>query len=333
MATALCAPWPAGADLPTHVHVLAHNQSALWRIDTASGDRELVELSAYPLVMTVYQAVQTPGGEVVFTASNAAMKYGVLAYNPATGGRSGVSGPVEGDGSVVRGSGPAFEPSISGLAMAPWGALWVLRTFQGPMHVSPVTGDRTVTSQPANPRVGSGYPITRPIDVAVETTGSLLVMDQYEGLVRVRLADGLRTMVYPNTSFIEPPIRFDLLRDGRIVHVLPGTDAVFVFDPRTATDAPLSGRGRGGGSEMGALSDVAVAPDGTVIVVTVAESAVLAVDPVTGDRTLVSGAGRGDGPELPTGFDAPTLAGFAAESVPPDLESRRVRRHLHGRGD
>jgi len=319
---------PAASEMPSYVHVLAHGQAGVWRIETASGDRQHLELSDYPEVMTVTHAVVTSWGELLFGAVNATQQWAIFAYNPGTGERAGVSGPIDGYGAVVRGSGPGFVPGISGLTLAPWGGLYALRAFQGPVHVSLATGDRTVVSQSAEPPVGPSPPLARPVDVAVESASSLLVMDEYEGLVRIRLEDGARVMAYPSTLFIEPPVRFDRLRDGRIVHLVPGTDALFVFDPRGPADAPLSGRGRGGGPAFGALGDVAVAPGGPVLVFDVADPAVYAVDPSTGDRTLVSGAARGRGPALPTALDRPTLAVFTAESVPPDASSRPVRRRL-----
>lgn len=317
-----------GAELPPHVYLLARGQSAFWEIDTASGDRRLLELADYPRVLALSQAVVTPTGELLFTASNAAQQHAVFAFNPATGGRTGVSGPIDGYGEVVRGQGPPLQPLTNGLALAPWGGLYVLRALQGPIHVSVATGDRAVVSQSAEPAVGAGHPLSRPIDIVLETAGSLLVMDEYEGLVRVRLADGARALAYPSTLFIEPPYRFDRLPDGRIVHLVPGTDALFVFDPRTGSDAPLSGRGRGAGPAFGALADVAVTTDGAAIVIGVAPSTVFAVDLTTGDRTVISGAGRGAGEELPTGDDRPTLAGFAAGELPPGVPPRPVRRRL-----
>ncbi len=332
LGAAVWAPRPAAADLPAQLYVVAPQQSAFWRIDTATGDREILELSDYPVVMKITRGLVTPGGELVFSAANAAQSHAILAYNPFTRTRSAVSGPVDGYGEVVRGSGPPFEPAVSGLALAPWGALYVLRAYQGPVHVSLATGDRNVVSQSSEPRVGYGFPMTRPVDVAVESAATLLVMDEHEGIVRVRLADGARTMAYPSTLFIEPPYRFDLLPDGRIVHLEPGLEAVFVFDPKSAIDAPLSGRGRGRGPSFGALSDVAVAPDGTVLVTDTADPALFAVDPATGDRTLLSGPARGRGVGLPTAVDRPMIVGFAAESVPANAPDRRARRHLQRTG-
>jgi len=279
-------------------------------------------------VLAVTHAALTPAGELLFAASNAAQQQALFAYHPGTGTRAGVSGPIDGYGEVLRGAGPPFGPLLTGLALAPWGGLWALRAFTGPLHVSVATGDRTVVSQSAPPAVGSGFPLARPVDVAVESAGTLLVMEEYEGLVRVRLADGARTMAYPSTRFIEPPYRFDLLPDGRIVHLAPGTDALFVFDPRTLVDRPLSGRGRGEGPAPVALVDVAVAREGAVIVVDAGGPDVLAVDPASGDRELLSGPQRGEGPGLPTALDRPALAVSAPASVPETPPARPVRRRL-----
>jgi hypothetical protein len=336
--TALAGLGPAvsavAAALPPHVYLLARGQSALWRVDTATGDRQLLELYRYPLVLVVGQATVTPGGEVLFTAINALQETGIHALNPATGSRAGISGPVEDGGDTTRGVGPTFEPGVNALVASPSGTLFALREFAGPMSVSVATGDRAILSQSVTPEVGAGFPLARPIDLAIETSGSLLVMDQFEGLVRVRLTDGVRTAEYPSPLFIEPPLRFDLLADGRIVHLVPGTDALFVFDPRTRTDAVLSGRGNGSGAALGAVVDLAVAPDGTVFVFAFDGEipAVLAVDPATGIRRLISGGaeGRGAGEPLPNALDRATFATFAPATVPTGPPPRPPRRRLSG---
>lgn len=316
------------AGAPAHAYVLARGQSGVWQVDLATGNRVPIDLSDYPEVLTVSQAVVTGTGELIFSATNAAQGRAIFAANPATGSRTGVSGPIDVFGDIVRGAGPPLEPATGGLALAPWAGLYALRSFLGPMHISLVTGDRSIVSQSAPPAVGSGAPLGRPVDLAVESTGSLLVMDEYEGLVRVRLVDGARTLAFPSTLFIEPPVRFDLLPDGRIVHCVPGTDAVFVFDPRTARDEPLSGRGRGTGPAFGAVADVAVHPGGTIVALDVGDPALVSVDPATGDRSLVSGAGRGGGEALPTADDRPTLAVYTPERVAAGLPPRPVRRRL-----
>ena len=323
---------PAAAGLPPHVYLLARGQSGLWQIDTATGDRGLLELYSYPAVLAVRQAGVTTDGEVLFTAINALQQTGIHAYNPGTGSRAGVSGPVLDGGDASRGNGPSLEPGTSGLVVSPSGLLFALREFSGLMSVSTATGDRIVVSQSVAPQVGAGFMLTRPIDLACETSGSLLIMDEFEGLVRVRLTDGARTMEYPSTLFIEPPTHFDVLPDGRVVHCLPGSDTVFVFDPRTRRDAVLSGRGTGSGPPLGAVADLVVAPDGTVLVFDTVDPAVIAVDPAQGDRTLISGGaeGRGSGEPLPTALDRAAFATHAPARVPPGPPPRPVRRRLSG---
>jgi len=333
-ALACLGPAAAAAAPPPHVYLLARGQSALWQVDTASGDRRLLELFDYPEVLTVGHATVAASGDVLFVATNAAQFTGIYALDPATGSRTGVSGPVLDGGGTVRGDGPSLEPGLSGLAASPADRLFALREFAGPISVNLATGGRAIISQAVEPRVGAGFPLSRPIDLAIETTGSLLVMDQFEGLVRVRLTDGARTLEFPSTLFIEPPVRFDLLADGRIVHLVPGTDALFVFDPRTRTDAVLSGRGSGSGAELGALVDLAVAADGTVFVLAFDGEipAVLAVDPATGNRLLISGGaeGRGAGEPLPTALDRATFATFAPAALPAGPPPRPIRRRLSG---
>lgn len=330
VAASAFSPVVAGADGPApFLYVLARHQSALWQVDTRSGERRLLELFSYPEILSVDHAAVTPTGEVLLSAWNAINQIGIFAFNPASGSRAGVSGPVE-DGGATRGSGPGFEPALAKLVAAPTGELYALRLFQGLMRVGVATGDRTTVSQSASPAVGRGFPLTRPVDLAVETSGSLLVMEEYEGLVRVALANGDRAIAYPSTMFIEPPINFDILPDGRIVHGLSGTNALFAFDPRTRRDEVLTGRGRGAGPELGALGDVVVTPDGSVFVIDLIVPTVLAVDPLTGDRTVISGGAgdRGGGEPFPTAIDRPTFAthqpGVVPASPPPRPPRRRV---------
>ncbi len=311
-------PFAVAGDVPSFAYVLARGQSALWQVDLSAGDRRLLELSDHPEVMALGQASVTAPGEVIFTTTNAAQRHAIFAFNPASGSVSGVSGPIDVFGEIVRGAGPPLEPATSGLVLSPSGSLYALRSFLGPMGVSVATGDRSVISQSVEPMVGFGHALGRPIDLAIESAGSLLIMDEYEGLVRVRLVDGARTMAFPSTLFIEPPVRFDLPLDGRIVHCIPGTDAVFVFDPRTGVDAPMSGRGYGSGHALGALADLAVHPGGGILAIDVGGPALISVDPATGDRTVISGPARGGGEGLPTAIDRPTLATFAAPHVPAD---------------
>lgn len=198
----------SASDGPRQPELLGRHPSARWRVDTATGDGALFERFCDPEIQVVERATVTPAGGALFTAWNAAQSTGSFALDPRTGSRAGVSGTVEAGSDAIRGDGPGFEPGLTALAAAPTAHLRALRLARGPMCVSIATGGRAVVSQSVPPPVGDSVPRSRPVDLAIESTGSLLVVDQDEGLVRVARADGDRRKTSPSTSFVGPPVSF-----------------------------------------------------------------------------------------------------------------------------
>ena len=322
----------AGAVAPGSLtlYVTSPGSTGIWAVDAATGDRVLHEVGSWPVVIALHHATALADGTLLLESTNAVQRRNILRYDPARGVLTGVSGQVDPGSDETRGAGPSLDPGATALLATRGGALLYLRRGAGPMRVDLWTGNRSVVSQSADPAVGSGFPMTRPLDLVFESDATVLVADAFEGLVRVRLADGGRELAHPGTSFIEGPYLLDLLPDGRLVHAhgLESSNALYAFDPATGRDSLLSGLGRGDGELFVSIHDLVVAPNGLVYVYDTVPPTVLAVDPATGDRTVVSGGrdGRGAGFELPGILDRPLLATFSPPSRPAD--PRPIRRRL-----
>ena len=322
----------AGAVAPGSLtlYVTSPGSTGIWAVDAATGDRVLHEVGSWPVVIALHHATALADGTLLLESTNAVQRRNILRYDPARGVLTGVSGQVDPGSDETRGAGPSLDPGATALLATRGGALLYLRRGAGPMRVDLWTGDRSVVSQSADPAVGSGFPMTRPLDLVFESDATVLVADAFEGLVRVRLADGGRELDHPGTSFIEGPYLLDLLPDGRLVHAhgLESSNALYAFDPATGRDSLLSGLGRGDGELFVSIHDLVVAPNGLVYVYDTVPPTVLAVDPATGDRTVVSGGrdGRGAGFELPGILDRPLLATFSPPARPAD--PRPIRRRL-----
>ncbi len=321
-----------GAEAPASLtlYVTAPGSTGIWAVDVATGARVLHEVGRWPVVIALHHATALADGSLLLESTNAVQRRNVVRYEPARGLLTGVSGQVDPGSDETRGAGPSLDPGATGLLATRGGTLLYLRRGAGPIRIDPWTGDRSVISQSAEPAVGPGFPMTRPLDLVLESDATLLVADAFEGLVRVRLADGSRELAHPGTSFIEGPYLFDVLPDGRLVHAhgLDSSNALYAFDPATGRDSLLSGLGRGDGELFASIHDLVVAPDGLVYVFDTVPPTILAVDPATGNRAVVSGGreGRGTGFELPGFLDRPLLATFSPLARP--AEPRPIRRRI-----
>lgn len=264
--------------------------ASLLRVDVETGERSLVDLYDYPVVIDIRAGVEAPGGELYLEAVNALSLVTVVRFDPSTGDVTGISGLVHPDGTTVRGSGPDFQPGLRELVVGPWGRLIALRRSCGPMAVDIATGDRRVVSQSVDPPVGSGADMSDPLDLVLEHRGSLLVADRFAGLVRIDPRDGSRRTVFVFEGLVEGPHRVEKLADGRILHALGAGDGrqLTVLDSALEVATELSGPGRGAGPGFVAIADVMVARDGTIHVLDLGLRAILAVDPATGDRRVVA---------------------------------------------
>jgi len=291
--------------------------AAVIAVDAASGDRTVVNLEDYPVVIQVGVGAVSPTGELFLEAVNAAQGRTVIRFDPDTGQVFGVSGFVDRTSTTPRGAGPGFEPGLRAIEIGPWGTLYALRSGAGPMSVDVATGDRAVVSQSQEPPVGEGVRLTDPLDLVVGRSGALVVADRFGGLVRIDPESGFRRFAFNFPDLVEGRHRIARLADGRIVHGFgeAGGSSLTVLDPSLRTAAELSGPERGAGPAFAGIADHVVAPDGTVYVLDLALDAVLAVDPASGDRRVVSGPGLGEGPALGLLSPAARFASFAPGSI------------------
>ncbi|MEW6336088.1 MAG: hypothetical protein AB1625_01690 [Acidobacteriota bacterium] len=145
-------------DSASRTPVPVRGRSALRHVGLSPGDRRTIEQADDPEVMSLAQAAVSADGEVTFTTTDPAQGHAIFADSPSTGSASGISGPVDVSGEVVRGAGPAHEPGISGMVLSHSGSRYVPRLALGPMSVGLTTGDRGVVSRQAEPAVGRSRP-------------------------------------------------------------------------------------------------------------------------------------------------------------------------------
>lgn len=290
-AAAFLAAWPtAAADLEPLWISDSRLGAALLRVDPATGARSLIDLYDYPRVIDVRGGVVSPAGEVYLEAINALSLSTVVRLDPKTGRVVGISGFVDPYSALPRGSGPGFEPGLTGMVGGPWGLLFVLRRAAGPMAVDIATGDRAVISQSVDPPVGSGVDLTDPLDLIVERGGSLLVADRFEGLVRVAPVGGSRRVASGFDDLVEGPHRIERLPDGRVLHAFGSGDGrlVSVLDRKLHGATEFSGGARGSGPDFVGIVDFMATADGSIYVLDLGLNAVVAVDVSSGDRRIVA---------------------------------------------
>ncbi len=170
--------------------------------------------------------------------------------------------------------------------------------------VDPASGTRAlITDETIPPSLGTW------LDVALGLRGDLLVLDQSEcsQVLGVDAATGVQNAVAgPNPPCFPVAVAEDassiLLVEDTIaaVYRVDARGNAFVFSGSDfSTSGPV-----GGGPELVAPNDLAMAAEGGIWVADTGLPAVFQVDPSTGDRTLVSGVDvvgkvvRGTGPEF-----------------------------------
>jgi len=184
-------------------------------------------------------------------------------------------------------------------------------------RVDLATGDREIVS--ANDGPGSGPPLVRPTDVAVEADGSILVTNLRDGaILRIDPSSGDRELVSSNASPPGGPAFADLrgiaLEANGSIIVSSGPDwrqgSILRVNPATGVRQLVSATGNpAGGPDLTNPRDVEIAPDGTIIYVSPLDESredgtVVAVDPVTGARTVISSSLDLEDPDFgdPTGL-------------------------------
>jgi streptogramin lyase len=179
--------------------------------------------------------------------------------------------------------------------------------------VDPITGARTVLSDFG---VGSNQGF-EPLGVAVEASGSILVIDRSAGtgsqgaLFRVDPTTGERSLLSDfgvGDNQGSNPFGVAVEASGNILVVDPsagtgGQGALFRVDPITGARTVLSDFGIGANQGVAPVG-VAVEASGSILVIdrtgSTGQGALFRVNPVTGERTLLSdfgvGANQGENP-------------------------------------
>jgi hypothetical protein len=225
---------------------------------------------------------------------------------------------VTGDRSVVS---PASQVNkfVTGMAVEASGGIIVARELGDLTRIDPVTGAETVVSSSAT---GGGPPFDRPRGVAVESSGSLIVVDdQLPAIVRVDPVSGDRSIVSDDATGGGPAIctakavAVEATGDLVLTHNFPPGlrqsctgEAVVRVDPISGDRSIVSANGNsffpevpptGGGPALDASQRIVVEPSGDLVVLTPLLVAgcgtndidcgkrlgAQRVDPLTGDRT------------------------------------------------
>ena len=191
---------------------------------------------------------------------------------------------------------PGDRPTVAGAL--PSGEIVVLSSNQL-LRVDPTTGDRSVLS---NATTGAGPGFARPVDLAIEDDGNILVSDfDVFALFRVDPGSGDREIlasasVGAGGLFRPGGIATDF--DGSILMLDQNDGILYRVDRLTGDRTIVSSSTVGTGPGFGSVSStLAREPGGNAIVAS--GSRILRVDLATGDRSLVStasGTPVGSGP-------------------------------------
>jgi glucose/arabinose dehydrogenase len=186
-------------------------------------------------------------------------------------------------------------------------------------RVDPTTGNRTLLSDFGN--AGQGATGVDPYDVAIESTGQILVIDYSAGagslgaLFRVDPTTGNRTVLsnFGNAGQGTTgglPAGIAIESTGQILVIGYVNGALFRIDPTTGNRTLLSDFGNAGQGATGVNPiDIAIESTGQILVIdptagTGGIGALFRVDPTTGNRTLPSdfgNAGQGTTGDEPLG--------------------------------
>ncbi len=176
------------------------------------------------------------------------------------------------------------------------------------VSVDPITGNRTVISSDGS---SSGSILRRPTGIAIEASGSLVVVDaELNGIVRVDPVTGDGEIVSDaNTGIGMVPKRLT-----RIAIDADGSYLVTAYresnfergyvmvrvDPVSGDRTIISGLSIGNGSPFLDPVGIAVEADGSVLVADNKRPAVIRIDPSSGDRSILSDVTgqAGSGPDF-----------------------------------
>ncbi|PON17968.1 hypothetical protein C2W62_10430 [Candidatus Entotheonella serta] len=235
----------------------------------------------------------------------------VFRVSPNTGARTILS-------NRSTGTGLNFSDPVDIARQADGTFVVVDRNRDGVFEVNPQTGNRTVISgcpQGGQPcpvaLIGSGPPFRRLVSVAVETRGTLIVVDaEAQAVIRVLPSTGNRTVLSSATRGSGPnldePMGIAVKSNGQLALIDTSLDAVVEIDPVSGDRTIISGCSEapdpcpvplvGFGPSFLRPVDVAVRPNRTLVVIDVDRGAAIEVNPNTGTRTILSDAATSVGP-------------------------------------
>jgi sugar lactone lactonase YvrE len=299
-------------------------RNAVLRVNPSSGDRTLVSGcvdltcrnmigSGPPLKSPQGIAVEKSGTLVVVDSFLQA----VIRIDPDNGNRTVVSRGSETVSSSI-GSGPPLK-SPQGIAVEKSGTLVVidsiLSTGSAVVRVDPASGNRTVVSGGSGAPSGSDQRLFFPQGIAVEASGTLVVVDSYlQAVIRIDPVNGNRTVVSRGSGALsigdgpdlDGPLSIAVGTTGALYIVLAdtffGIRAVVQVDPVSGNRTFVLGTEDNVGNQPALFSEIpiasAVEANGSLVVIDAFRSMVVRIDPLTGDRTPISGIAdtTGSGP-------------------------------------
>jgi streptogramin lyase len=162
---------------------------------------------------------------------------------------------------------------------------------------------------------GSGPDFRLPVDMAIESTGTLLVVDQNaqrRSVIRIDPLTGSRTMVSDDVTgdgpFFDQPSGILIENDQSLLVTDESIDAVIRVNAITGSRVLISGCPEmpdpcpvplvGAGPPFDNPVDITIGPAGAIVVIDQTLATVMRVDPTTGERTVFSGPGVGIGPDM-----------------------------------
>jgi hypothetical protein len=278
---------------PGSDRVVALDDTTVWAIDLASGDR--TELSGGgPALFAPHGLEVDSANRRAYTVNNRFGSPELLQIDLVTGDREIIS-------SSSVGSGPLFT-FATGIALVPAGAtVLVAAPFDDAIFaVDTASGNRSIVADSSR---GTGPKIDFPISILSRADGSVAFVAQNpETLLAVNPVTGDRTIVADASHGAGPRVtrlgEMTFLDDAATVIAAPAeiSATVISIDLATGDRADLAADLTGDGLALDFANSVAIDAARHRALVSAGSTNVFAVDLASSDRTVFTGAGRGSGP-------------------------------------
>ncbi|MEQ8820778.1 MAG: hypothetical protein RLY93_11090 [Sumerlaeia bacterium] len=296
--------------------------ASIIEVDTATGNRKLIDLDDWPRVIKATDLAVSREGFVYFDAFDALQRTGIHRVDPTSQAVLPISGGIDGFRNDLLGEGPSFG-RIDHLSLD-GGQLFAISLGQTLIRTELTTGDRFFVTSPPEPPTSRTLALDQPspgalpnnfVDLVPIDAQTLLVADAFEGLMYVDIPSGRVTSWNPGSILRSNPRRLDLAPDGRLLYSIADPDeaALWAVNLRTGTETLFSGSF--GGIEAGdgplfrSPSDIAVDARGNIWVYDALELSLYRLTQ-DGDRTLVSSPTVGSGDDFFSFQFSPSLATF-----------------------